>query len=145
MLYRYLEVNADLRTLLGHPKETNTLQQVRDILTELEKRYSLTRTKATTDTFHHNFSSSSSTTSWYRRHRAANANIRSRGERVSRMDGTQEDGQGQSTTVEDRKAAIRERILKMKKERRNLRDVVKNDDGAALGTCNRSKIGSNMS
>ena len=47
--------------------------------------------------------------------------------------------------VEDRKAAIRERILTMKNERRNLKDVAKSDDGAELSTSSTSRISSNIS
>jgi len=127
MLYRYLEENTDLRSRLGHPTETNTLQHARDIVTELESRYS---NKSTT--YWHDRSSSStvageSSTSWYRRHRIANENIRIRGEKVS----IGVEGQSQTMmSVEDRKTAIKERIYRMKEERKRMKKLEEVDSDA---------------
>ena len=50
--------------------------------------------------------------SWYRRHRAANEKVRGRGEKISVVE-----EQRKTSSTEEKKAAIRARVLRMKEER----------------------------
>jgi len=108
MLYRYLEEHPDLRTLLGHSSKTCRIQQARDILNELQRRYG----DLTDDQWVELKSSNVIKASWYRRHREANANIRARGQRVTVAEASEQN----NISIEERKRLMKERINLLKKQ-----------------------------
>ena len=125
MLYRYLEEQPDLRTMLGEPKRMTTVQSAKDLLYELERRYDDVidmeyqrlkvesgntqkgRTKSWVD-----LKSSHPDSSWYRRHRDAIANNK------MKIRGAKADNDANSSlSAEEKKRIILERISKLKEQK----------------------------
>ena len=101
ILYRYLEEEPDLREVMGHASKTTSIQHARDIIVELERRYS----KALWT----NLKSSSYEKSWYRRHRDSLSRVRTRGQIVS--------SDLNDLDLDQKKQLLRERIRKLKESK----------------------------
>mmetsp|Transcript_23284 Transcript_23284/g.26525 ORF Transcript_23284/g.26525 Transcript_23284/m.26525 type:complete len:661 (+) Transcript_23284:65-2047(+) len=104
-LYRYLEEHTDLRTILAHPTKATSIQHVRDIVKELEKRYNSVNGN---EKKWMTLSSSKTNSSWYRRHRDAMASNR------MKTRGQKEENPMAMMSTEEKKIAIQKRIQKLK-------------------------------
>ena len=109
LLYRYMEENPDIRERLGHDTKVKSIQNTRELLHELEKRYASDKV---TD-WNTLRSSNAIKSSWYRRHRDAivGSKMRIRGQKV--------ESELAGLNIEDKKKAMRERLKKMKEQRAN--------------------------
>jgi len=107
LLYRYMEENPDIRERLGHDTKVTSIQDTRDMLHDLEERYSDDKV---TD-WNNLRSSNAIKSSWYRRHRDAitSSKMRIRGQKV--------ESELAGLSIEDKKKAMRERLKKMKEQR----------------------------
>jgi tRNA-dihydrouridine synthase len=101
ILYRYLEEQPDLREMMGHSKQTTSIQHAREIINELERRYS--------EVMWTNIKSSNHEKSWYRRHRDSLSLIRIRGQKVS--------SDLNDLDLDQKKKLLRERIRKLKESK----------------------------
>ena len=119
MLYRYLEEQTDLRTLLAHPKKMTSIQSARNLVNELESRYrdvmdveveKLGRKHGGRQYSWADLTSSNRNSSWYRRHRNAIANnkMNIRGAK---------DTENNSMSIEEKKQAMMLRITKLREQK----------------------------
>merc|ERR1712154_38586 len=108
ILYRYLEEQTDLRTLLAHPKKMQTLQSARELVYELERRYQdvmdIEYQKGDQEVDRNkkvlvDMKSSNPNSSWYRRHRDAIASNKMKIRGAKDVDNS-------SMTAEEKKKAI---------------------------------------
>lgn len=105
MVHRYLEEHPDLRECLGHPTKVTSINEARQLLYQLEQRYSNVTDWSVLR------SSNVRKSSWYRRHREAaiTSRMSTRGERVeSELSGL---------SIEEKKNVMRERLRKLREQR----------------------------
>jgi len=113
IIYRYLDEQPDLRTKLGHSTETISIADARQLINDLEGRYT------SIPNWDDLKSSNVKTSSWYRRHRDAklNSKMRKRGQKPeSELSGL---------SIADKKAALKRRIQKLKDQNKNQSGVIK--------------------
>jgi tRNA-dihydrouridine synthase len=105
IVHRYLEEHPDLRELLGHPTKVTSIGGARQLLYQLEQRYS-----NITD-WSELRSSNVSKSSWYRRHReaAVTSRMSTRGQRV--------ESELAGLSIEEKKNVMRERLRKLREQR----------------------------
>eukprot|EP00980_Cylindrotheca_fusiformis_P007963 scaffold1697_cov120-Cylindrotheca_fusiformis.AAC.45 len=109
-LYRYLNENTDLRNRLAGYRTVETISQARDIVNELERRYS-----GVSDDELLEYKSSSPNESWYRRHRKPDRRVH---QKDIPVDSSLSTSLGIPETVESRKRKIRDRLKLMNAKKR---------------------------
>jgi hypothetical protein len=121
-----LEEQSDLRTLLAEPRKMTSIQNARNLLYELERRYhdvidleyDKLRWRGNNEMKNNrmlwvDLKSSSPNSSWYRRHRDAIASNKMH----VRGDKGGDDQIMACMNIDEKKMAIRERIEKLKREK----------------------------
>ena len=114
-LYRYLNEHTDLRDKLAGDKTLQTINQARELVDDLEARYS-----KISETELISCRSSLPESSWYRRHRKPDRRVHQKEIRVNGnvvVLGSEEETTD-TLTFEQRKQQIKERIKKMKENKK---------------------------
>lgn len=111
-IYRYLDEQPDIRTKLGHSNKTISIVDARQLINDLEERYT------SIPNWIELKSSNVKKSSWYRRHRDAklNSKMRTRGQK--------QESELSGLSIADKKAALKKRIEKLKEQNKNQSVVV---------------------